>query len=72
MATRCACGTDLLSERDRELLALLAQGCSTGQIAAAMAVSRNTVRTRIRRVQRKLAVSGRDLAARSARVLAHA
>jgi DNA-binding CsgD family transcriptional regulator len=59
----------MLSERDRELLALLGRGRSTGQIAAALAVTPNTVRTRVRRVQRKLAVSGRNQVARRARSL---
>jgi DNA-binding CsgD family transcriptional regulator len=53
-----------LNDRDRELLHLLADGRSTPQIAAAMAVTSNTARTRIRRVQRKLAASHRrDLVA---------
>jgi DNA-binding CsgD family transcriptional regulator len=49
-----------LTARDHELLAHLTDGRSTGQIAAAMAISTNTVRTRIRRLTRKLdtAVTG--------------
>jgi DNA-binding CsgD family transcriptional regulator len=42
-----------------ELLRHLAEGRSTAQIAAAMSVTSNTARTRIRRVGGKLAVSGR-------------
>jgi LuxR family maltose regulon positive regulatory protein len=43
-----------LTARDRELLAHVTDGRSTGQIAEAMAISPNTVRTRIRRLTRKL------------------
>jgi DNA-binding CsgD family transcriptional regulator len=48
-----------LTARDRELLRHLGEGRSTSQIAAAMSVSTNTARTRIRRVSAKLAVTGR-------------
>jgi DNA-binding CsgD family transcriptional regulator len=48
-----------LNRRDLELLRRLADGQSTGQIAAAMSISRNTARTRIRRLQRKLGAPGR-------------
>jgi DNA-binding CsgD family transcriptional regulator len=49
-----------LNERDLELLRHLSDGLSTERIAAAMAVTSNTTRTRIRRVQRKLVVSRRE------------
>jgi DNA-binding CsgD family transcriptional regulator len=52
-------GSPALTARDVELLRHLADGRSTAQIAAAMSVTSNTARTRIRRVQGKLAVSGR-------------
>jgi DNA-binding CsgD family transcriptional regulator len=52
-------GTPELTARDRELVHHLALGRSTAQIAAAMSVSSNTTRTRIRRVQAKLAVDAR-------------
>jgi DNA-binding NarL/FixJ family response regulator len=58
-----------LSERERELLARLADGWSTAQIARAMSVSTNTARTRIRRVSSKLAVRGRLKIAQAARAL---
>jgi|1186.fasta_scaffold953322_1 LuxR family maltose regulon positive regulatory protein len=58
-----------LSDRDRELLAHLAHGRSTAQIARAMSVSTNTARTRIRRVSGKLAVDGRSEIVRAAREL---
>jgi DNA-binding CsgD family transcriptional regulator len=48
-----------LNPRDVELVQHLAAGRSTAQTAAAMAISTNTVRTRIRRVETKLAVLGR-------------
>jgi DNA-binding CsgD family transcriptional regulator len=57
-----------LSERDVVLLRCLATGASTAQVAAALAVSGNTARTRIRRAQVRLGVSTRSqlvLAARS-------
>jgi DNA-binding CsgD family transcriptional regulator len=58
-----------LSLRDVEVLRCLAEGRSTGEIAAALAISVNTARTRIRRVQRKLAVTERESAVRAAREL---
>jgi len=48
------------TDRDRELVRHLAAGRSTAQIAAAMSISSNTARTRIRRVSGKLAVVGRQ------------
>jgi len=48
-----------LNRRDLELLRRLADGQSIAAIAAAMSISRNTARTRIRRVQRKLGAPGR-------------
>ncbi|MGY1705592.1 response regulator transcription factor [Geodermatophilus sp. SYSU D00697] len=56
---RPADGNRALTDRDRQLLRHLAEGRSTAQIAAAMSVTSNAARTRIRRVQDKLAVSGR-------------
>ena len=55
-----------LNPRDVQLLRLFATGHSTAQAAAAMSVTTNTVRTRIRRIQDKLAVSGRADAVRLA------
>jgi DNA-binding CsgD family transcriptional regulator len=45
----------------------MAEGRSTSQIAAAMSVTSNTARTRIRRVQGKLAASGRGRVVAAAR-----
>ena len=59
----------VLSDRDRELLRHLSEGRSTAQIARAMSVSTNTVRTRIRRVSGKLRVGGRYAVIEAARGL---
>jgi DNA-binding CsgD family transcriptional regulator len=56
----------VLNSRDVELLRHLSAGRSTSQIAAAMSVSGNTVRTRIHRVRAKLSVDGRRDAVRVA------
>ncbi|MGY1712551.1 LuxR C-terminal-related transcriptional regulator [Geodermatophilus sp. SYSU D00758] len=58
-----------LNSRDLEVLRCLGQGRSTTQIASTLSVSRNTARTRIRRVQAKLAVDGRAAAVQAARDL---
>jgi DNA-binding CsgD family transcriptional regulator len=58
-----------LTERDVILLRCLASGGSTAQIAAALAVSINTARTRLRRMQEKLGVSSRSQLALAARSL---
>jgi DNA-binding NarL/FixJ family response regulator len=47
------------TERDVELLHHLAAGRSTAQAAAAMSITSNTVRTRVRRIEGKLAVGDR-------------
>jgi DNA-binding CsgD family transcriptional regulator len=49
-----------LNARDLELLRNLADGRSTAEIAAAMSLTSNTIRTRIRRVQRKLVAARRE------------
>ncbi|NYJ07578.1 response regulator transcription factor [Petropleomorpha daqingensis] len=58
-----------LNPRDVVLLRCLADGRSTAQIAESLAVSGNTARTRIRRLESKLQVSGRGAAVRAAREL---
>jgi LuxR family maltose regulon positive regulatory protein len=58
--------TDELSPREMEVLHHLAEMLSTAEIAAAMFVSINTVRTHIRSILRKLGVSGRAAAVRRA------
>jgi LuxR family maltose regulon positive regulatory protein len=56
-----------LSDRELEVLRHLADMLSTAEIAAAMFISVNTVRTHIRSILRKLAVSRRNQAVRRAR-----
>ncbi|MGY1829405.1 LuxR C-terminal-related transcriptional regulator [Geodermatophilus sp. SYSU D01180] len=58
-----------LSERETEVLRHLAGMLSTAEIAATMFISVNTVRTHIRSILRKLAVSRRNQAVRRAREL---
>ena len=56
-----------LSEREREILALLAGELSRREIAAALFVSFNTVQTHMRSIYRKLGVSSRAQAVARAR-----
>ena len=62
--------TESLSERETEVLRHLSELLSTEEIGAAMFVSVNTVRTHVRSILRKLAVSRRNEAVRRARELA--
>jgi DNA-binding NarL/FixJ family response regulator len=55
-----------LSEREREVLALLGQGCSNRQIADELYLSVNTVKTHAASVFAKLGVANRTQAARYA------
>ena len=59
-------GASHLNARDVELLRHLAAGRSTAQIATAMDISGNTVRTRVRRVTAKLEASTRTDAVQAA------
>lgn len=59
----------VLSERDLILVRHLSRGGSVAEVAAALSVSRNTARTRIRRVEAKLAVPDRGKLAAAARGL---
>jgi LuxR family transcriptional regulator, maltose regulon positive regulatory protein len=58
-----------LSPRELEVLRLLAELLSTTEIAAALFVSVNTVRTHVRSILRKLGVARRNDAVRRAREL---
>jgi DNA-binding NarL/FixJ family response regulator len=49
-----------LSDREKEITALVSQGLSNDQIAEAMFVSVNTVKTHLRRIYRRLGVSSRS------------
>lgn len=55
--------SDLLSMREREVLAMLALGSSNGEIAAELFLSVDTVKTYVRRVFQKLGVHNRTQAA---------
>jgi ATP/maltotriose-dependent transcriptional regulator MalT len=59
----------VLNHRDVAVLQCLADGKSTSQIAGYLAVSSNTARTRIRRVQARLDVTDRAAAVRTAQAL---
>jgi DNA-binding CsgD family transcriptional regulator len=56
-----------LSPRERETLALLADGYSTNEIAERMAISKETVRNHVKRVLRSLGASSRVEAVAKAR-----
>lgn len=56
-------GHATLTEREREVLALLARGLSNSQIASELCVSTDTVKTHVRKVFSKLDVSNRTQAA---------
>ena len=58
-----------LTGRDLEELRYLAAGRSTAGIAAAMSISTNTVRTRIRRLRNVLGAPARDQVVSRARTL---
>jgi LuxR family maltose regulon positive regulatory protein len=60
---------ELLTEKEREVLRHLAKLLTTEEIAGAMTVSTNTVRTHVRNILRKLGVSRRNQAIRRAREL---
>jgi ATP/maltotriose-dependent transcriptional regulator MalT len=59
--TCCAPGGahGLLSKREQQVLELVAQGASNKEIAAALYLSENTVKTYLRRIFEKLQVDGR-------------
>jgi DNA-binding CsgD family transcriptional regulator len=55
-ADRCA----LLTERERDVLERLAEGCATEEVAELLHVSPHTVRSRIKTVLRKLGARNRE------------
>ena len=62
MAAHSGLGADLtesLSPRELDVLRHLSAGMDTNQIAADLYVSRNTVRTHIKSIYRKLSVSSK-------------
>jgi DNA-binding CsgD family transcriptional regulator len=58
-----------ISDREREVLELLAAGCSNKEIARRLEVSPNTVKTHVARLFEKLSVSRRTAAISRAREL---
>ncbi len=54
---------DILSEREREVLVLIAQGCTNKEIAAKLVVSPYTARNHVIRILNKLGLSRRSEAA---------
>jgi LuxR family transcriptional regulator, maltose regulon positive regulatory protein len=65
-----AVAIEQLSDRELQVLRLLSELLSTEEIGAAMFISVNTVRTHVRSILRKLAVTRRNDAVRRARELA--
>ena len=59
-AALTAPSTPLLSERELEVLTGIAKGFSYGEVATALGVSTNTVRTHIRHLYEKLSVNSRS------------
>ena len=58
---------EALSERERQILGLVADGLSNREIAEQLFLSRYTVESHVKRIYRKLAVSSRTMAVRAAR-----
>jgi DNA-binding NarL/FixJ family response regulator len=52
--------TATLTERERDVLVLLADGLTTGQVATALLVSEHTVRSRVRSTLGKLGARNRE------------
>jgi LuxR family transcriptional regulator, transcriptional regulator of spore coat protein len=59
--------TSSLSRRERMILAHLALPVTLNQIATSLFVSRNTVKTQVRSIYRKLEVNDRESAVRAGR-----
>jgi len=56
-------GTDQLSDREMEILALIAEGCPNKEIASKLSISSGTVRTHLMHIYEKLHVHCRTVAA---------
>lgn len=63
----CAKLEQALSEREYQILHLVADGLTNREIAEQLFLSRHTVESHIKRIYRKLAVSSRTMAVRTAR-----
>lgn len=61
--------TVTLSPREQEVLAEVAQGATTAEIAATLVISKNTVKTHIRRILKKLEANNRTEAVARAAAL---
>lgn len=57
--TPVASGPELLSEREREVLTGIGKGFSYAEVADALKITTNTVRTHVRRIYEKLSVNSR-------------
>ena len=66
---RPAADQETLTQREREILSLVAQGLSNREIAEQLCVSRYTVESHIKHIYRKLSVSKRTKAVSTARHL---
>jgi LuxR family maltose regulon positive regulatory protein len=71
LAQRAPEPAQLLSRQEQRVLGLLASGCSNAEIAAALVVSVNTVKTQLKQIYRKLQVSSRRQAQALAAHLIH-
>jgi len=60
-------GLPALTPRELQVVRLLSRQQSTSQIATALSISTNTVRTRAHHAERKLGADSRDKATRAAR-----
>jgi DNA-binding NarL/FixJ family response regulator len=52
--------TDALTEREHDVLVLLADGLTTGQVAQALSLSEHTVRSRVKAALAKLGARNRE------------
>ncbi|MEG2431846.1 MAG: response regulator transcription factor, partial [Acinetobacter sp.] len=66
---RPAADQETLTQREQEILSLVAQGLSNREIAEQLCVSRYTVESHIKHIYRKLSVSKRTKAVSTARHL---
>lgn len=65
----CAPRDELLTDREGDIVSLLAQGMSYAEIATTLSISENTVKTHIKNLYRKLQVNNRTEAVNRARSL---
>ncbi|MGZ6565386.1 MAG: response regulator transcription factor, partial [Solirubrobacteraceae bacterium] len=63
LSTNGAWPEDLLSKRELEVLAMIAEGATNADIAERLAIAQSTVQSHTKRVMRKLGVSNRTAAA---------